>query len=624
MKNTTRAAIAAMMILSIVAILLPVATASYPTSFGSHYPQMPPGWETGQVTGRVTTQKTTEGIGGAYVSIVNASNPNVEYCNDTADSLGYYQFTDVNATVGDNSYKVYANLTKYGEGFSHAFGVNSGATSTTSVIILLKASSIDVSAERYYVVADGDDNIQVTANVYDVFGNAVGDGTTVWFTLGDLSSLPSWTQPSGTPMNQNNGSFSKYNSVNKAITFTKGGAATVDFGWVPDTMGGNGVAIHAYVADSLNINGSVAIRFTPMASSWTGYVVDSYGTGYGGVNVTLHIRDASNDEIYNMTTISSTAKPFVGLYVFDNVVVTPTTAWIFADASASLTDNMTIYGRSNNYSANKSSTSSGFIVLHVPPPDAIYVTADPQTILVGGDTSMITAQLYLNGQPYHRSNVRITFSSDNDTVATLPAVKTNVSDLNGQATIPLTSNRSYGWVNVTAAASIMYGVNVSNSTLVKVVGWGTVSGIVTDQNKVGIPYANVTLWYAVQNDSVAEQYDNSGIVNTPENPQLTNDGRTAAVGMYTYYRVPWGLYNVTAEKEGHMYYAVFALGPSSATGVTGFNGEIGTATHNIAIPDYACFAMFSSDATPAPSITTQAVSNMTVTATVTPTPSPGL
>jgi hypothetical protein len=104
MKNTTRAAIAATMILSIVAILLPVATASYPTSFGSHYPQMPPGWETGQVTGRVTTQKTTEGIGGAYVSIVNASNNNIEYCNDTADSLGYYQFTDVNATVGDNSY----------------------------------------------------------------------------------------------------------------------------------------------------------------------------------------------------------------------------------------------------------------------------------------------------------------------------------------------------------------------------------------------------------------------------------------------------------------------------------------------------------------------------------------
>jgi hypothetical protein len=622
MKNTTRAVIAALLIISIAAVLIPQATAAFPTGFGSHYPQMPSGWMTGQVTGRVTTQHTTQGIGGAYVSIVNASNNNIEYVNGTADSLGYYQFTGVNATVDDNSYMAYANLTKYGEGYSHMFGVNSGATSTTSVIIFLQASTIKVQAERDHVLADGADNIQVTASVYDDFGNTVGDGTTVWFTLGDMSGLASWTYPNGTPMNQNNGSLGQYNSVNNATAFTKGGTATVDFGWVPDTMGGNNTTIHAYVANSPNINGSVTIRFIPMAASWTGYVVDSYGTGYGGITVTLHIKDASNGEIYDLTSTTSTSKPFVGLYVFDNVVVTPTSAWGFADASAQFTDNMTIYGRSNNYSLNKSSTSSGFIVLHVPPPDAIYVTADPSTILVGGDTSIITAQLYLNGQPYHRSNINIQFSSDNDTVASLPAIKTNVSDLNGQATIPLTSNRTIGWVNVTANASIMYGMNITNSTLVKVVGWGTVSGIVTDQNKVGIPYANVTLWYAVQNSSIAEQYDNNGIVKIPENPQQSNDGRTAAVGMYTYYRVPWGLYNVTAEKEGHVYYAVFALGPSSVTGVTGFSGEIGTATHNIALPDYAYMPPGTVTVT---AISTPAMNDATMipTATLIPTPSPG-
>ncbi len=363
-------------------------------------------------------------------------------------------------------------------------------------------------------------------------------------------------------------------------------------------MGGNNTSIFAYYAADASINGSVKIYFRAPTASWTGYVVDSYGTGYGGITVTLHVRDATNTEIYNMTAPTSSSQPFVGLYVFDNIVLTPSTAWAFADASAQLTDNMTIYGRSNNYSLNKSSTSSGFIVLHVPPPDAIYVTADPSTILVGGDTSIITAQLYLNGQPYHRSNIKIQFSSDNDTVATLPAVKTNVSDLNGQATIPLTSNKTIGKVNITANSSIMYGEVISNSTVVNVVGWGTVSGIVTDQNKVGIPYANVTLYYAVQNDSVAEQYDTNGIVKIPENPQQSNDGRTAAVGMYTYYRVPWGLYNVTAEKEGHLYYAVFLLGPHNATDTAGqanFNGEIGTATHNIAIPDYAYMAPITSD-----------------------------
>jgi PGF-CTERM protein len=283
---------------------------------------------------------------------------------------------------------------------------------------------------------------------------------------------------------------------------------------------------------------------------------------------------------------------------------------------------MTIYGRSNNYSLNKSSTSSGFIVLHVPPPDAIYVTADPETILVGGDTSIITAQLYLNGQPYHRSNIKITFSSDNDTVATLPTVKTNVSDLNGQATIPLVSNKTIGRVNITAESNIMYGHNISNSTTVYVVGWGTVSGIVTDQNKVGIPYANVTLWIAKQNSTTAEQFDNQKILKIPENPQQSNDGRTAAVGMYTYYRVPWGLYNVTAEKEGHVWYAVFALGPNYITGApSSMSGEIGTATHNIAIPDYA----YMPPATPTPTITPTATAVVSAPATATPTatPTPG-
>ena len=231
----------------------------------------------------------------------------------------------------------------------------------------------------------------------------------------------------------------------------------------------------------------------------------------------------------------------------------------------------------------------------------------------------------MNGQPYHRSNIKIQFSSDNDTVATLPAVRTNVSDLNGQATIPLTSNKTIGMVNVTANSSIMYGEVISNSTLVYVVGWGTVSGIITDQNKVGIPYANVTLWYAVQNGTVAEKYDNNGIVKIPENPQQSNDGRTAAVGMYTYYRVPWGLYNVTAEKQGHVYYAVFVLGPNTATQIAGaknFNGEIGTATHNIAIPDYAYMAPASPSptATPTPPVSATPTGP---TATPTPTPSPG-
>ena len=636
MKTNTKAALAAIMIMSLIAVALPVTTAAYPTSFGgsgvgqNQYPAMPTGWASGSVTGRVTTQNTTVGLGGAYVSIVNASNNSMEYFNVTADAMGYYQMTGVNSTANDNAYQMYANLSPFGEGISHAFGVNSGATSTTSVVIFTKAAKITVTAERNYVVADMADNILITAYVYDALGNKVGDGTLVYFTIDNETNQATWAHvlPGGdvsSTTNYYNGSFnSANNTIRSGNVSTKDGAATIQYGWVPDIRGGNNTTLWAYYAADPSINGSVKIYFRAPTASWTGYVVDSYGTGYGGITVTLHIRNASNGEIYNMTAPTSSSQPFVGLYVFDNIVLTPDTAWAFADASAQLTDNMTIYGRSNNYSLNKSSTSSGFIVLHVPPPDAIYVTADPQTILVGGDTSIITAQLYLNGQPYHRSNIKIQFSVNNTTVATLPAVTTNVSDLNGQATIPLTSNKTIGQVLVTANSSIMYGEVISNSTVVNVVGWGTVSGIVTDQNKVGIPYANVTLYYAVENSTIAEQYDTNGIVKIPENPQQSNDGRTAAVGMYTYYRVPWGLYNVTAEKEGHLYYAVFVLGPNTAVataGATNFNGEIGTATHNIAIPDYAYMApaVVTATATPTPSAPTVTVAPTAATAT----PSPG-
>ena len=102
----------------------------------------------------------------------------------------------------------------------------------------------------------------------------------------------------------------------------------------------------------------------------------------------------------------------------------------------------------------------------------------------------------------------------------------------------------------------------------------TVSGVVMDQNKVGVPGATVTMWKAQENSSIPEQYDNINIVDMPGNPQTTNDGRSAAPGVYTFEKVPYGLYNITAEKDGHMYYHI---------------GDInnGSMTINIFIPDYA-------------------------------------
>ena len=91
--------------------------------------------------------------------------------------------------------------------------------------------------------------------------------------------------------------------------------------------------------------------------------------------------------------------------------------------------------------------------------------------------------------------------------------------------------------------------------------------------------------------------NNTGNLKASDNPQLTNDGRTAAIGMYTFTYVPVGDYNVTGEKEGHVYYRIISVLPGA-----------GTVTANVAIPDYA----YINPATPTP----------TPVPTATPTPTP--
>jgi PGF-CTERM protein len=646
MKNTIKAALAVLMIICLIAVVLP-ATADKPTWNGGHYPDAMDG-KKGSVTGRVTTSVNgTVGIGSAYIAIVNASNVSEEYYNTTSDAYGNYQITGINATYssvqgtgspwfngsyqrGTNAYKMYANKSPYGEGYSAAFGIdeNQSAATTTSVVIFTKPARIELKAERSHVIADTLDNIKITAYMYDALGNPVSDGYNINFTVGNatnnsflLNGFP-WTTANGSLSPSDNGGKDSLNQPTKDNT----GSASVQFGWVPENSAGYNATIWAYYADDTSVWANIKIYFEAPTASWTGYVVDSFGTGYGGISVKLHVMGiySSNGtpyEIYNMTRTTSSSQPFVGLFAFDYIVLNSegnNASYGYVDAQAQLTDNLTIYGKSNNYSMNRSATSIGSIVLKIPPPDALKVTAEKDTILVGGESDWVIAQLYLNGEKYKRANIAVTFESDNDTVATLPKVKTNITDLNGQAWILLTSNDTVGKVNITGIAAIMYNHNLTDTCMVRVVGWGTVSGIVTDQNKVGIPNANVTLWNVKWNQTVG-RWENTKSVNIPENPQLSNDGRTAAVGMYTYYRVPWNVYNVTGEKEGHQWYAIFVLGPwpsdvadyTNATFVPG--SEYGTATHNIAIPDYSFIPPPS--ITPTPSVTSP---------TPTPVPSPSV
>lgn len=213
--------------------------------------------------------------------------------------------------------------------------------------------------------------------------------------------------------------------------------------------------------------------------------------------------------------------------------------------------------------------------------------------------SVITAQLFLNGRPYNMSGIPVTFTSDNDAVAVLePLNRTRPSDEHGQAKILLIANNTVGIVNITARANPDW-FPLRDTCTVRVVGWGTVSGVVTDKNKNGVPYAKVTLWYWTF-------YGNQTMLYSSDNPQLTNDGSTAAIGTYTFTYVPEGVYNVTAERDGHVYYAIVYM-------------TAGTYTANIAFPDYVYVMPITPTPTPAPTATDLP----SASASPTPTPAPG-
>jgi hypothetical protein len=213
--------------------------------------------------------------------------------------------------------------------------------------------------------------------------------------------------------------------------------------------------------------------------------------------------------------------------------------------------------------------------------------------------SVITARLYLNGQPYNQSNIPITFTSDNDSIAVLePLNRTRPSDANGTAKILLIANNTVGYVNITAKVNPQF-FERSDTCTVRVVGWGTVSGVVTDKNQHGVPDAKMTLW-------AWNGTGNVGVLGIPDNPQLTNEGRTATIGTYTFTYVPAGVYNLTAEKDNQTYFAMVYL-------------TVGTYTANVAFPDYIYTAYIPPTVTPTPGPS----ATPTPTPTPTPAPSPG-
>lgn len=228
----------------------------------------------------------------------------------------------------------------------------------------------------------------------------------------------------------------------------------------------------------------------------TAYVTDFHGDPVDGapvdfrvsqdpwashVNGSLSTDDnfAPGQSVLNVTTRDGWARVTFGwvstAYVGGNSNID---AWCASDPAIRDRTNI-VFGP-----VGSTTTSSGFEVQHIPMPDEVRLSVQPDTILAGGNVSVITAQLYLNGVPYHRTGVTISFFTDNDTRAYLPAEKKGTTDANGRTTINLTSGNATGDVNVTGYSTIGISRNITGICAARIVS--PVDGNVTAANSTGI------------------------------------------------------------------------------------------------------------------------------------------
>ncbi len=213
---------------------------------------------------------------------------------------------------------------------------------------------------------------------------------------------------------------------------------------------------------------------------------------------------------------------------------------------------------------------------NLPEPTRINIIAQKNKVRLGGESEWIAVQLYNKGEPLRKKGVNITFTSDNTAIMTLPRQNYNNTDRSGSTYMIVCSNMTPGRVKVTAFYNGSNGV-ISNSTYIDTSRWGGIGGLVFDKTGVGPPNANVSLWTCHYNDS-SRKWEKDTILEIPENPQLSNDGRTGSSGQFAFYGVPVGTYVIMAEKEGHR--------NSSIVTIEQDDGICSTGTSFITLSDY--------------------------------------
>ena len=130
--------------------------------------------------------------------------------------------------------------------------------------------------------------------------------------------------------------------------------------------------------------------------SVNGYVLNTIGEGISGLEVTLHVMgDNGSAELYNMTAPTQSSDPFVGLFVFDNVIIPEDARYAYLSASV-LKDNITYSGCTSNFTMSNNTSVYQSIILHMPSSRATVVKG---SVVNSYGTGMpdITVTLHMTG-----------------------------------------------------------------------------------------------------------------------------------------------------------------------------------------------------------------------------------
>lgn len=255
-------------------------------------------------------------------------------------------------------------------------------------------------------------------------------------------------------------------------------------------------------------------------------------------------------------------------------------------------------------------------------PTGAGVVSDSVHLLKGGYSTEVEFQLYYHGEPYLVDGFVVEFTLVDRTIASFPdgTGSYETTTVDGRATATVVSGNRSGTTHLNIRSC-----NQQLSKTVRVTGYGSISGFVTDTHQQALPGAIVTLWPNAYHNATTGSWEHDATTAlidpyVDNNPQAAGNGSTAPAGTYTFSTIPLGIYLVEADasaisgNESHRYFAVVNLQME------------GSETANVVIPGNVLAPTPTATATGTQVVTTTktATSTVAITTTATPTTSPSV